>query len=108
VKKAGYTVVPVGSGAGALVTLEGLRPDLIICDIGLPGGIDGLQVLESVRKHHSMAKTPFILISSLGDRTLGHSSGADFFLKKPFTTRGLMAVVKYLFHPETKKRRKHP
>ena len=106
-KEAGHTVVPAGTGEAALITLEELRPDLIICDIGLKGHIDGLQVLEAVRKKHALDKIPFILVSNVGDRSLGVISGADCFLKKPFQMRGLLAMVKYLLHPITRQRRKH-
>ena len=107
VKEDGHTAVPVGSGESAMVTLEALRPDLIICDLHLRSAIDGLEVLEIIRKNPEMGRTPVILISSLGDQSLGHSSGADFFLKKPFKIRALMATVKYLLHPLTLGRKKH-
>ena len=65
VKVEGHTAVPVGNGASAIVTLEALRPELIICDLHLRDGIDGLEVLEIIRKKPELSKTFFIAMVKL-------------------------------------------
>jgi two-component system response regulator PfeR len=58
--------------------------DLILMDILMPG-LNGLEVLATLRKRQG---TPVILMSALGaeqDRIAGYSSGADDYLPKPFS-----------------------
>lgn len=67
--------------------------DLVISDIRMPGGHDGLWLIETLRK-----STPELKIISMS----GHSDyteidirerGADYFLKKPFNPDDLKSVI---------------
>ena len=44
----GYSVVPAGSGAGALAAASAQPPDIVILDLGLPD-LDGVAVVEGLR-----------------------------------------------------------
>lgn len=67
--------------------------DLILLDVMLPGQ-DGYQLAQSLRaKHHA---TPILMVSarsSLEDRIKGLTSGADYYLVKPFDNRELLACI---------------
>ena len=67
--------------------------DLILLDVMLPGQ-DGYQLVQSLRaKHHA---TPILMVSarsSLEDRIKGLTSGADYYLVKPFDNRELLACI---------------
>jgi two-component system response regulator CpxR len=67
--------------------------DLLILDIMLPG-INGLDVLKSVRQKNQV---PVIMLTARGDdvdRIIGLEIGADDYLSKPFNPRELVARIK--------------
>ena len=95
-KREGFTVNHVTEGLQAISTVKAEAPDILILDIGLPD-IDGLEVLERVRKFN---KTLPVLIltarDSLQDKITGLDCGADDYLPKPFETTELFARLRVL------------
>lgn len=91
----GHTSETVADGHGALERLLGpgqLDPDLIVLDLMLPG-VDGLEVCRRVRQTRI---TPILMLTAKStelDRVLGLELGADDYLTKPFSIRGLQARV---------------
>ena len=72
-----------------------LNPDLIICDITMPG-LDGYRLHASVRALPGLRGVPFIYLSALGTRQdfrAGMQRGADDYLTKPFTAAELQEAV---------------
>lgn len=68
--------------------------DLLILDIMLPGGLDGLAVLQKIRARMSL---PVLVLSAKGDdveRIVGLEMGADDYLSKPFNPRELAARIR--------------
>ncbi len=83
VERAGYAVSRATSVPDAIRDHAQLKPDLVLLDVGLPGG-DGLDVLTSIRRRFD---TPVIMVSALGDEVTKLSSlriGADDYVVKPF------------------------
>lgn len=81
----GYPCRLVADAAAALRELEAKPPQLVICDVNLPG-MDGLQLLERVRTT-SCTKIAFIMISGLADERTALSAvdhGAYDYITKPF------------------------
>ncbi len=69
------------------------RPSLVILDLMLPGGEDGLSILGNLRKNCSTMSIPVIIATAKGteyDKVVGLDSGADDYLVKPF---GMMEMV---------------
>src|SRR5437879_89515 len=67
--------------------------DLVVLDVMLPG-IDGFEVLRSIRKQ---GNTPVIMLTARGedvDRIVGLELGADDYLPKPFNARELVARIR--------------
>ncbi|MYZ45627.1 ATP-binding protein [Schauerella aestuarii] len=59
--EAGYTVIEADTGAAALTILQSsIAIDLLITDVGLPGGINGRQVADGGRQHRPELKVLFI------------------------------------------------
>ncbi|MDQ3539594.1 MAG: response regulator, partial [Chloroflexota bacterium] len=91
----GYTVYTADNGVSALdvVAEHGDTLDLIILDVMLPG-VNGFQVLRSVRRDFNV---PVLMLSARGeeqDKIDGLELGADDYVVKPFALRELLARVR--------------
>lgn len=83
-------------GDEALAVVSAWRPDLILLDVMMPGGHDGLQVCARVRTDPALADTRVVLLSARadgGDRAAGHAAGADEYLTKPFSPLQLLETI---------------
>ena len=82
----GFAVITAGDGDEGLRQVRQGGPDVVVCDIMMPK-LDGLQVLEAVRRDPDTARLPFILLSAKaqgGDVRRGLDQGADDYVTKPF------------------------
>jgi DNA-binding NarL/FixJ family response regulator len=92
---AGYTVLQAANGGEALELLEEHRPDLVLCDITMPG-LGGYDVLKAMRGRGGMADIPFIFLTALAERNdvlIGKQAGADDYLVKPIDYEILLATI---------------
>jgi len=92
----GYRVIPASSGADALRTLAGERPDLILLDINMPG-MDGWQVLRLLKVDERTSAIPvalFSIKSQVRDRVFGLQGGACDYIAKPFECDELLGRVR--------------
>src|SRR5437660_12853357 len=62
-EQAGYRVVTAADGNSTLDAARKELPDLIILDIMLPG-IDGLEICRQLRREHSTATTPIMMLTA--------------------------------------------
>ncbi|HTI87386.1 MAG TPA: response regulator transcription factor [Alphaproteobacteria bacterium] len=88
----GHTVDHADNGRDGLFLASTERYDAIILDRMLPGGIDGLAIVESLRKTGN--KTPILILSALAavdERIRGLKAGGDDYLAKPFAFGELAA-----------------
>lgn len=91
----GYQVQEAGSGLEGLTLFEQTQPDLVVSDVLMPE-MDGFEFCRRLRTVRAGQLVPFIFLSSKGllqDRLMGHSSGADDYLIKPFEPRELIAKI---------------
>lgn len=82
-----YFITEYADGQEAMAGLRRERPDLVILDISLPG-MDGEQVLASVRADTSLRDLPVIALTAhamAGDRERLLEAGFDDYLAKPIT-----------------------
>jgi two-component system, OmpR family, response regulator len=96
-KEAGHTATLVRDGATALDLATNERWDAIVLDRMLPGGIDGLSILSTIR--HLGKTTPVLILSalaSLDERVRGLRGGGDDYLTKPFAFSELLARLEAL------------
>ncbi len=87
-----------GSGESGIDLARKYIPDLIVCDLMLPG-IDGFSVLKSIKSHEVTAHIPIILLtarSDLDSRLEGLELNADEYLCKPFNQNELLIRIKNL------------
>jgi len=96
-EEAGHTATLVRDGAGGLHLATNEQWDIIILDRMLPGGVDGLSILATMR---NLGKTtPVIILSalaSLDERVRGLRGGGDDYLTKPFAFSELLARIEAL------------
>lgn len=91
---AGYKVVVAEHGGAALALLRGgLRPDMLLTDIVMPG-VDGLGLIREARK--MLRFTPIVALTTQGQRSLrdeGKAAGATAWLIKPTGGHDLISLV---------------
>jgi len=81
-----HAVTSAVDGISGLAAIRAARPDAVICDIGLPGEIDGYGVARTVRADPQLAGTRLIALSGYGqdsDRQHSLDAGFDVHLVKP-------------------------
>jgi two-component system OmpR family response regulator len=96
-KESGHVVDHADNGRDGLFLASSEVYDVIILDRMLPGGIDGLAIIEALRKTGN--KTPILILSALADiddRISGLRAGGDDYLTKPFAFGELMARLEAL------------
>lgn len=96
-RRDGFDVALCGDGLEGLRTFHSFKPDLVILDIIMPGGMDGLTVCRRIRE---VADTPVMMLSAQAvtedDVIEGLNAGADEYLIKPIRLNEFVARVKAL------------
>jgi two-component system chemotaxis response regulator CheY len=91
-----YSLVYASDGRQALDRLqEHADIDLVLLDINMPN-MNGLEFLAQLRADGSRANLPVIVISTEGreeDTNRGLEAGATAYIKKPFQTEEILAVI---------------
>lgn len=88
----GYKVVEAVSGKEGIRLTASVKPDLILCDLGLPD-IDGKEVIQTIRE---WSQTPIIVCSVRSDDNeivKALELGADDYVTKPFNPDVLLARI---------------
>ena len=96
-REAGHTASLCGDGAKGLDLAGTENWDIVILDRMLPGGVDGLSIVATLR---ALGKaTPVLILSalaSLDERVRGLRGGGDDYLTKPFAFSELLARIEVL------------
>ena len=91
-----YSLVYASDGRQALDRLqEHADIDLVLLDINMPN-MNGLEFLAQLRSDGSRSDLPVIIISTEGreeDTARGLEAGATAYIKKPFQTEEILAVI---------------
>lgn len=94
-KGAGFEVSAYEDGESFLASLKDALPELVILDVMLPGALDGIEILKTLRAH--FGSIPVIIASAKGsefDKVSGLDLGADDYLVKPFSMLEFVSRVK--------------
>jgi two-component system, OmpR family, alkaline phosphatase synthesis response regulator PhoP len=92
--KEGFSVMTARNGRDALDRAR-QKPDLIILDVMMPE-MNGLQVIQELKKEKSTASIPVILLTAKGSETdeiVGLEVGADDYIVKPVKIGKIIARV---------------
>jgi two-component system, cell cycle response regulator DivK len=98
---AGYAMIEAHDGEQALATVAGLRPDLILMDIQLPG-IDGYETTRRIKADPALRGIPIIAVTSYalsGDDAKALAAGCDAYVAKPYSPRRLLAKIREYLPP---------
>ena len=93
-----YNIEEAHDGATGLRLAFEIVPDLIICDVMLPGK-DGFEVVKTVKEDLRTSHIPTIILTAKGSieqRIVGIQSGADEYITKPFVLEYLHERIKAL------------
>jgi two-component system cell cycle response regulator len=94
-----YDVLLAQRGEEAVQMARREKPDLILLDVMMPGGIDGYEACRRLKAQPETRHIPVIILTTLDDRdnkVRGLQAGAEEFLTKPIDEVQLMARVKSL------------
>ena len=102
IEEAGHTATLVRDGVNGLHLASNEHWDVIILDRMLPGGVDGLSIISTIRQ---LGKTTPVLIlsalASLDERVRGLRGGGDDYLTKQFAFSELLARLEALLRRAT-------
>lgn len=96
-REAGHVVEHTANGRDGLFLAASEQFDAIVLDRMLPGGVDGLRLLETLRSQGNT--TPVLFLSAMAqvdDRVRGLKAGGDDYMTKPFAFAELLARVEAL------------
>lgn len=91
----GYEVITALDGTKGIELAINNKPDLIICDISMPG-LSGYDVLARLRSNKETATIPFVFLTALTEKSKvreGMQKGADDYLTKPFGKEELLGTI---------------
>ncbi|NND32245.1 MAG: response regulator [Saprospiraceae bacterium] len=99
-----YACITAVNGEEAMAIAIQQLPNLILCDIHLPGK-NGFEILAEIKSSPSLCRIPFaFLTSSPRNNPLFKSQdlyNADAYLTKPFDVEYLLQEVALLLHPKS-------
>lgn len=102
----GYQVSQAKDGESGLEMAHGERPDLIICDLQLPG-IDGFEVARQLKADAALAPIPLIAVTALamvGDRERVLTRGFDGYIAKPLDPQTFVPQIAAFLQTQTPER----
>lgn len=95
-----FEVLSAPNGEKGIQEAISAQPDLILCDIMMPG-IDGYEVLATLAQQPETAAIPFIFLSARADKAdirRGMLLGADDYVTKPFEEQDLLRAIQVRLH----------
>jgi DNA-binding NarL/FixJ family response regulator len=91
----GFLPILAANGKEGIRLAREQRPDLILCDILMPG-MDGHAVLDALRAESETVRIPFVFLTAKGERSdvrEGMELGADDYLIKPVRVDELLRAI---------------
>lgn len=92
----GHEVEAATTGRGGVDAARQMRPDVVICDIGLPGDMNGHDVARALRADDELSGVRLIALTGYGqesDRQAALAAGFDLHLTKPVDIRVLRSAL---------------
>jgi DNA-binding response OmpR family regulator len=97
-----HEIHEAANGIEGLAEARRLQPDVVLLDVMLPGGQDGISVCRELRADAAFDRTSVVMLSALSahsDRATGLGAGANAYLAKPFSPLKLIDTIRDLPRP---------
>jgi DNA-binding response OmpR family regulator len=97
-RRDGFEVISARNGEEALALAHERQPDIAVLDIGMPK-LDGLEVLQAIRADEVLKNMRVLLLTAKAqesDARRGYETGADAYVRKPFSPGDLSSRVREL------------
>lgn len=91
-----YRILQADNGNQAVEIAQAERPDLMLLDVMMPGGMDGFEVCERLKSDPATQGITIIMLTAKGqqvDKERGSQVKADGYYTKPFSPLALMQKV---------------
>jgi CheY-like chemotaxis protein len=95
-RMSGHEVRVAADGRAALDTAQELEPDVVLLDLGLPGGMDGYEVATRLQAQPMEKKPLLVALTGYGseaDRQHSTEVGIDLHLVKPADMEALLRIL---------------
>jgi two-component system, OmpR family, phosphate regulon response regulator PhoB len=95
-----YQIIEAVNGEQAVELAGKELPDLILMDVSMPGGMDGLKATRALKGNSSTQGIYIILLTAKGqasDIEEGKAAGADSYFVKPFSPLELIRCIESIF-----------
>ena len=91
----GYAILKADNGQDGVELVKKHHPDVILLDVKLQAGMDGVEVLQEIKRHHPQAKIVMItgFVEEVMERKI-KELGVDAYIEKPFTPPQIINAVK--------------
>ncbi len=83
-----------GQATALLEDLHKHKPDLLVMDVHLAGGINGIDLLDSIRQDNELKHTRVVMTSGMNYDEAALAAGADGFLQKPYMVDDLLRLLR--------------
>ncbi len=93
---AGYKVMEAFEGQQALDLMQEQTPDLVLLDIAMPPGMNGVEVLRRMRNSDNTRHIPVVMLTAYGSteaRVEAEKLGCYLFIDKPFDPAELVGII---------------
>ncbi len=97
----GHTPISAPDGARGVAAARAERPDLVACDVNLPG-MNGFEVLASLKAEPGLKNVPVLAVTALamaGDREKVLAAGFDGYISKPIEPDSFVAELEAFLAP---------
>ena len=102
----GYATTTASRGDEGLAAAQAMRPDIILCDVQLPG-LDGYAVAAQLKADDALKSVPLVALTALamvGDRERVLAAGFDAYVSKPIDPLHFVEQIDPLLKPELRRR----
>ena len=93
----GHTVVVAYTGAAGIEAGRTFQPEVVLCDIGLPDGMDGYAVARALRAQPGLSRCRLVALTGYGrhqDRQRAREAGFDLHVVKPVDVSDLERLLR--------------
>lgn len=99
-----YEVHEADTGPTGLAKAKQIKPDLVLLDVMMPGGMTGFEVCQAIKADPDLSGVMVMMLTALGtvsDIDSARDAGADAYWVKPFSPAELLEQVEILLPPVT-------